>query len=202
MKKAYDTLNYYNSNAKEFYNQTVFADFERIYKKVFMFLPKHSYILDFGCGSGRDSKYFMDRGYFVKPCDGSIEMCKLASKYLNRKVICMDFLDLNEVNTYDCIWACSSILHVEDDHLLEVFNKMIDALKVGGIIYTSFKVGEGYMIKEGKYYRFLTKKEMIQLLEKTGKSVKLIDYFENEPLARRTSNSNETWGNYIIQKYG
>ena len=44
MKKAYDTLNYYNSNAKEFYNQTVFADFERIYQKVFMFLPKHSYI--------------------------------------------------------------------------------------------------------------------------------------------------------------
>ena len=58
------------------------------------------------------------------------------------------------------------------------------------------------MIKEGKYYRFLTKKEMIQLLEKTGKSVRLIDYFENEPLARITSNSNETWGNYIIQKYG
>lgn len=43
---------------------------------------------------------------------------------------------------------------------------------------------------------------MIQLLEKTGKSVRFIDYFENEPLARRTSNSNETWGNYIIQKYG
>lgn len=79
---------------------------------------------------------------------------------------------------------------------------MIDALKVGGIIYTSFKVGEGYMIKEGKYYLFLTKKEMIQLLEKTGKSVRLIDYFENEPLARRTLNSNDIWGNYIIQKYG
>lgn len=70
--------------------------------------------MDFGCGSGRDSKYFMDSGYFVKSCDGSIEMCKLASKYLNSNVICMDFLDLNEVNTYDYIWACSSILHVED----------------------------------------------------------------------------------------
>lgn len=78
---------------------------------------------------------------------------------------------------------------------------MIDALKVGGIIYTSFKVGTGYMIKEGKYYNFLTKEKMMGLLEKTGKKVKLIDYFENSPIARRTINSNETWGNYIIQKY-
>lgn len=201
MMLEYDTLDYYNKNAQEYCNQTISADFDFIYQKVLPLLPRDAYILDFGCGSGRDSKKFLDLGYCVKAIDGSIEMCKLATKYLGREVICMDFLDFHDVDTYDCIWACSSILHIEDEHLFTVLNQMIDALKVGGIIYASFKVGTGYMIKEGKYYNFLTKEKMLKLLEKTGKKVKLIDYFENEPLARRTINSNETWGNYIIQKY-
>ena len=201
MMLEYDTLDYYNKNAQEYCNQTISADFDFIYQKVFQFLPRNAYILDFGCGSGRDSKKFVDFGYRVKAIDGSIEMCKLATKYLEIEVICMDFFDFHDIDTYDCIWACSSILHIEDECLFTILNQMIDALKVGGIIYTSFKVGTGYMIKEGKYYNFLTKEKMMGLLEKTGKKVKLVDYFENSPIARRTINSNETWGNYIIQKY-
>ena len=201
MMLEYDTLDYYNKNAQEYCNQTISADFDFIYQKVLPLLPRDAYILDFGCGSGRDSKKFLDLGYCVKAIDGSIEMCKLATKYLGIEVICMDFFDFHDIDTYDCIWACSSILHIEDECLFTILNQMIDALKVGGIIYTSFKVGTGYMIKEGKYYNFLTKKKMMGLLEKTGKKVKLIDYFENSPIARRTINSNETWGNYIIQKY-
>lgn len=201
MMLEYDTLDYYSKNAQEYCNQTISVDFDFIYQKVLPLLPRHAYILDFGCGSGRDSKKFLDLGYCVKAIDGSIEMCKLATKYLGIEVICMDFFDFHDIDTYDCIWACSSILHIEDECLFTILNQMIDALKVGGIIYTSFKVGTGYMIKEGKYYNFLTKKKMMGLLEKTGKKVKLIDYFENSPIARRTINSNETWGNYIIQKY-
>ena len=201
MMLEYDTLDYYNKNAQEYCNQIISVDFDFIYQKVLPLLPRNAYILDFGCGSGRDSKKFLDLGYCVKAIDGSIEMCKLATKYLEIEVICMDFFNFHDIDTYDCIWACSSILHIEDECLFTILNQMIDALKVGGIIYTSFKVGTGYMIKEGKYYNFLTKKKMMGLLEKTGKKVKLIDYFENSPIARRTINSNETWGNYIIQKY-
>ena len=197
MKKAYDTLNYYNSNAKEFYNQTVFADFERIYKKVFMFLPKHSYILDFGCGSGRDSKYFMDRGYFVKPCDGSIEMCKLASKYLNRKVICMDFLDLNEVNTYDCIWACSSILHLSLDDLVDVFKRMSKALKDEGIIYTSFKYGDFSGERNGRFFTDMTEDSFAKLIANVD-NLKVEEQWITADV--RPQRGNEKWLNLILRK--
>ena len=91
-------------------------------------------------------------------------MCKLASNYINQEVECMKFEKLNDINVYDGIWACSSILHVEKDHLLDILIKMINALKVNGVIYTSFKIGTGYEIKEGKYYNYLTKNEMIELL--------------------------------------
>ena len=168
-EEKYNTLEYYNKNAKTYCDQTLVGNLQENYNKFLEHLQPNAYILDFGCGSGRDSKYFLDNGYKVKAIDGSIEMCKLASKYINQEVTCMKFDELNDINTYDGIWACSSILHIEKENLSDILIKMISSLKVNGIIYTSFKIGTGYAIKEGKYYNYLTKDEMIQILNKTSK---------------------------------
>lgn len=198
MKEKYNTLEYYNKNAKTYCDQTSVGNLQKNYNKFLNHLQPDAYILDLGCGSGRDSKYFLDNGYKVKAIDGSIEMCKLASKYINQEVTCMKFEELNDINTYDGIWACSSILHVEKENLSNILIKMINSLKVNGIIYTSFKIGTGYEIKEGKYYNYLTKDEMIQILNNTSKSVKLVDYFETLPSTRRKA-ENTIWGNFIIK---
>lgn len=80
MEKEYNTLDYYNKNAKLYFEQTVEGNLKENYDKFLSKIPRESYILDFGCGSGRDSKYFIENGYKVKAIDGSIEMCKLASE--------------------------------------------------------------------------------------------------------------------------
>lgn len=93
MKEKYNTLEYYNRNAKIYCDQTLVGNLQENYNKFLKHLPPNAYILDFGCGSGRDSKYFLDNGYKVKAIDGSIEMCKLASKYIkNLKSIQSNFL--------------------------------------------------------------------------------------------------------------
>lgn len=162
-------------------------------------MNKNAYILDFGCGSGRDSKYFLDNGYSVKAIDGSIEMCKLSRKYINQEVSCMKFEELNDTEIYDGIWANSSILHVEKENLIDIFTKMINSLKVKGIIYASFKIGTGYEIKDGKYYNYLNKDEMIEILSKINKNIKLIDYFETYPSTKIMSKGT-VWTNFIIKK--
>ncbi len=199
-EEKYNTLEYYNKNAKIYCEQTLIGNLQENYNKFLEHLQSNAYILDFGCGSGRDSKYFLDNGYNVKAIDGSIEMCKLASKYINQEVTCMKFEELNDINTYDGIWACSSILHIEKENLSDILIKMINSLKVNGVIYTSFKIGVGYEIKEGKYYNYLAKDEMIQTLNKTSKSVELVDYFETLPSTRRKA-ENTIWGNFIIKKF-
>ena len=199
-EEKYNTLEYYNKNAKIYCDQTLVGNLQENYNKFLEHLQPYAYILDFGCGSGRDSKYFLDNSYKVKAIDGSIEMCKLASKYINQEVTCMKFEELNDINTYDGIWACSSILHIEKENLSDILIKMINSLKINGVIYTSFKIGTGYEIKEGKYYNYLTKDEMIQTLNKTGKSVELVDYFETLPSTRRKA-ENTIWGNFIIKKF-
>ncbi len=201
MEEKYNTLKYYDKNAKSYYDQTLEGNLQENYEKFLKHLPENAYILDFGCGSGRDSKYFKEKGYIVRAIDGSKEMCKLASKYINQEVVCMKFDELSDINTYDGIWACSSILHVEKENLTPILIKMIKALKDNGVIYTSFKIGVGYEIKENKYYNFLSKEEMVRILSETKENVKLIDYFETLPSTRRID-KNTIWGNFIIKKYG
>lgn len=200
MEKVYDNLEYYNNNAKLYFEQTNTGNFQENYEKFLNKIGKGSYILDFGCGSGRDSKYFIEHGYKVKSIDGSIEMCKIASNYINQEVECMLFEDLKEIDTYDGIWACASILHVEKEKLANIFIKMINALKPNGIIYTSFKKGSGYEIKEGKYYNYITKEEMEALLSTLNTKVEIIDYFETLPSTKRPGTNGTIWSNYIIKR--
>ena len=62
------------------------------------------------------------------------------------------------------------------------------------------KRGTGYEIKEGKYDNYLTKDEMIEILYRLNKNVKLIDYFETLPSTKKIA-KNIIWGNFIIKKF-
>lgn len=103
------TLKYYNENATSFSATTQIVDFSITQDKFLALLQPNAYILDFGCGSGRDTKYFMEHGYRVEATDGSEELCKLASTYTGVSVKYMLFQELDEQKKYDGIWACSSI---------------------------------------------------------------------------------------------
>ena len=75
------TINYYDSNAVEFTETTKKVDFSEIQQVFMSYLSPDASILDFGCGSGRDTKYFLDHGYHVTATDGSAEICKIATDY-------------------------------------------------------------------------------------------------------------------------
>ena len=158
-----NTLGYYDNYADEFYKSTVDVEFTITQERFLAKLKKGSDILDFGCGSGRDTKYFIEQGYNVDAIDGSKELCKLASDYTGIKVKNMFFQDLSEVDMYDGIWACSSILHLKLDELAGVMKKMVIALKEKGIIYTSFKYGTFSGERNGRFFTDMTE-ESFQIL--------------------------------------
>ena len=119
-------------------------------------LPVGSRILDFGCGSGRDTKYFLEKRYQVEATDGSSELCKLASAFTGIEVKEMLSQDLDASGKYEGIWACSSILHLSQKEMLPVIRKMCDALKDNGVIYTSFKYGDFEGERNGRYFTDFT----------------------------------------------
>ena len=71
--------------------------------KFLNYLKSDAKILDFGCGAGRDTKYFLEHEYDVDASDGSIEMVKAASKLTGLDVKLLLFEDLNEKDMYDGI---------------------------------------------------------------------------------------------------
>ena len=133
------TIEYYNKNHQEFTSSTLDVYFSDIQDRFLRRLPKNALILDFGCGTGRDSRYFLQKGYRVEACDGSEEMVKTAERVAGIPVRKMLFSELCEQEHYDGIFACASILHVPYAELPDIFLRMERALKPGGILYVSFK---------------------------------------------------------------
>lgn len=80
MMKDDKTIKYYNEYAKQFAENTANVEFRHMQNLFLDKLQEGAYILDFGCGSGRDTKYFLEQGYQVDAIDGSAELCKLASE--------------------------------------------------------------------------------------------------------------------------
>ena len=74
------TLDYYDHNAEGFAAGTLDVKFTAIQDRFLGYLAPGALILDFGCGSGRDSRYFLSKGFKVEACDGSAQMVKIAEK--------------------------------------------------------------------------------------------------------------------------
>lgn len=191
------TINYYDINAKEFVEETLNVDFKATQDKFINKLPAKGYILDFGCGSGRDTKYFLAKDFNVDAIDGSIELCKIASEYTNIKVCHMYFNELSIVNKYDGIWACSSILHLSLDDLVDVFKRMSKALKDEGIIYTSFKYGDFSGERNGRFFTDMTEDSFAKLIANVD-NLKVEEQWITADV--RPQRGNEKWLNLILRK--
>lgn len=191
------TINYYDINAKEFVEGTLNVDFKATQDKFINKLPAKGYILDFGCGSGRDTKYFLAKDFNVDAIDGSIELCKIASEYTNIKVNHMYFNELSIVNKYDGIWACSFILHLSLDDLVDVFKRMSKALKDEGIIYTSFKYGDFSGERNGRYFTDMTEDSFAKLIANV-ENLKVEEQWITADV--RPQRGNEKWLNLILRK--
>ena len=159
-----DTIDYYNKNADAFYESTIDADMSAQYDMFEKRLYAGARILDCGCGSGRDSKYFLDNGYEVVAIDGSEELCKKASELTGIVVINMLFQDIDFEDEFDGVWACASLLHVPFEELHDVFIKISKALKDCGIFYVSFKFGKFEGERSGRFFTDLTEESFEQLI--------------------------------------
>lgn len=192
-----DTLDYYNSKAKDFISGTVDVAFTEIQDIFLEYIPVGGRILDFGCGSGRDTKYFTSKGYDVDAIDGSEELCKIASEYTGIQVKQMLFEELDEVELYDGVWACASILHVEKKQLPDIIKKMAIATKKGAVVYTSFKYGEFEGVRNGRFFTYLTEESFGELLRNVPELVIEKLWISADV---RVERGEERWLNIMLRK--
>ncbi len=194
---ADQTLNYYDENAASFSESTLHVDFAETQQAFLNCLSSQADILDFGCGAGRDTRYFLEQGHEVTAVDGSEVLCKIASEYTGIPVKQMLFQDLDETEKYDGIWACASILHLKKTELSDVLVKMRKALKTQGVIYTSFKYGDYEGMRNGRYFTDFTEESFADFMNGIpGLSIEK-SWITGDVRARR---GDERWINILLHK--
>ena len=134
------------------------------------YLEKGSKILDFGCGPGRDSQYFLKQGYTPIGIDFSSKMIEQAKNRVKGVEFVNDDLLKRRIKAayFDGFWASSVFGRISLGSYLFYFKRINKILKKGGVIYIDVKKGP-------------EKTEVISE-ELFGENVKLIDTqvsFEN-----------------------
>ena len=192
-----ETLNFYDQNAEGFASGTLTADMVDTRSRFFAHLPPKGIILDFGCGSGRDTKAFLDAGFRVDAIDGSEELCVLASAYTGVTVRKMLFNELDIQERYDGIWACASILHLPKEELADVIGRVESALKPGGILYASFKYGEYEGFRNGRYFTDFTE-DTLKAFWNTATSMTIFEQWITHDV--RQGRKKERWINLLARR--
>ncbi len=193
MDKHVDSVEYYNKNAEEFYNGSINADMSSSRERFLKYIPDGGRILDAGCGSGRDSKAFIKLGYSVVAFDASREMCKMASDLIGQEVWQMRFDEMSFDDEFDGIWACASLLHVSQNEMQSVLAKIKKALVQNGVLYASFKYGEGEIERSDRVFTNYTEDSVKALLEDAGFEIKECELSHDS----RPGREKEMWVNAI-----
>ncbi len=147
-----DSIGYYNKNSKDFFDRTINADLQEIYQMFLKYLPDGGRILDAGCGVGRDSKFFISKGYDAIPFDGSVEMAGMASNILGRQALHLLFQDITFLHEFHAVWANASLLHISYEDLRGVIQKFHKSLLPSGVLYASFKYGISMRQVEDRFF--------------------------------------------------
>lgn len=191
------SVEFYNKNAKMFFEETLKADMDYLYRKFLGNLSvKEGEILDLGCGSGRDSKFFKDLGFKILPLDLSEELAKKASEYLGQEVVIQDMRELDYEDRFIGVWACASILHLKLKDIEIILDKIFKSLKKDGVFYASFKYGENDYIKDDRYFTCFTEERFFKYFPKYKNNY--VEIFKTFDV--RKGRENEKWFNIIFKK--
>ena len=159
------TIRYYNKNAVRYESETFDADLGLLQNEFLSLLPGNGVILDLGCGSGRDSKFFLSQGYRVIAVDGSPELCRLAAKNIGQPVVCCDFREYEPEEPLIGIWASASLLHLTAEEIRSVVARLAERLLPGGCFYMSFKYGTFSGKRDGRFYTDMDETSILKLLD-------------------------------------
>lgn len=191
------SLSYYDHQAETYASSTRHVDMAPLYARFLPHVPAGGRILDAGCGSGRDALAFLQRGYVVEAFDASAELAQLASQHVSIPVKVMRFQELDNTARFEAIWACASLLHVPEREQAEAWARLWRALKPGGVVYASYKLGQGERVEDAE--RAFTDADEGRLPEWLG-PLRGIARLETWLTADQRPGQTQTWLNALVHR--
>jgi SAM-dependent methyltransferase len=190
-------MSFYDENAEAFIRDTLSVDMSAVMGRFVKHLPDKGRVLDAGCGSGRDIRSFLEKGYQVTAFDASAAMVRNATHFSGIDVRHATFFDLIDKEEYDGIWCCASLLHVAKAEFADAIARLNQALKPGGVIYLSFKYGASERVSRGRYFSDHTEKSLTDALRFLPE-LKVVSMWKTADA--RPHRENDFWLNAIARR--
>lgn len=195
--QQHSTSQFYEEHALSYFEETRSISMSEEHTRFLSRVPLSGTILDLGCGSGRDSRFFIQQGYKVVAIDKSPTLAKLASEYIGQEVLVRSFSELEYPETFDGVWASASLLHCARSDVPSILQRIVAAMKRGGALYMSFKYGNTERFD--KFGRFFSDYDEQALASLCANSNALVDVDLWRTTSRKTG-TNETWLNCLTSK--
>ncbi|GLS83699.1 class I SAM-dependent methyltransferase [Paraferrimonas haliotis] len=193
------SIDYYDANAQDFFDSTVDVDMRSIYQEFVSRLAVGATLVDAGCGSGRDARYFAQQGFQVLAFDASEALVTLAQNRTGLRVVKARFLDFQTLlASLDGIWACASLLHVAKAELSATFTHLSQFLKPDAVFYCSFKYGDDEVSRNGRRFTNLDEVSLAALLKQADCGLTISKTWVTTDV--RPGREQENWLNAILTK--
>jgi ubiquinone/menaquinone biosynthesis C-methylase UbiE len=175
-----DTIDWYDNNAETYSEGLAKAIPIDDVKAFLRYLPPHGYVLEAGCGPGRESTLFKENGIKTVGVDISKGLLEIARRnnpdieYTEGNFLSLPFAD----DTFDGVWSHASLVHLEKiKDVRTALTEFARVLKSNGILYVYVKeqIGEektavvaDSLSNHNRFFRYYSVQELTDLITNTG----------------------------------
>lgn len=164
-----ETIDVYNARVDQYvgsFGQDVPSEDLRAFMEL---MPAKARVLDLGCGPATASVHMRNAGLRPDPVDASQEMVRFANETHAIDARVALFSDIDQVDTYDGVWANFSLLHAPRADMPTHLAALFRALKQDGVLHLGLKTGENAERDAiGRFYTYYTEAEIRGLLKAAG----------------------------------
>ena len=171
-----ETLLYYEKNANLLAEKYHSANVDNLHSLLINTFMPNSYLLEIGCGSGRDTSFMYKNGYDIVAIDGSQKMISVVQKsypeLLNRLKVVRVPEQMNfSPSSFDGIYSIATLMHMDEDSIIETIEKVAKYLKPNSNFLFSVSIERDDIDKKGKdkqgrYFSIIPKSKWIEYCEK------------------------------------
>lgn len=165
-------------------------------------LPKHSSILDLGCGGGQDARFLLAKGIRVVGMDLTTAFLRAAQN--TAPSVPLVLADMRDVpfrdESFDAVWAAACLMHLPKPEAAHVLKRLSRIVRSGGLLAATVTYGtqsriltDGWM--PGRYFARWQKAELASVVEQSGWTIDSLRVVSNQERKGR-------WLNLIARRDG
>ncbi|MCF8144629.1 MAG: class I SAM-dependent methyltransferase [Deltaproteobacteria bacterium] len=185
-------VDYYEQNYLEYHASTFGIDPFSFLNPLVQRLPPSATILDVGCGSGRDMRWFKERGFRPMGLEQSPTIAAMARNHSGCPVLEVDFetYDFSALS-FDSLLLVGALVHVAHER----FEHILKALRPAGHALITLKEGRNLTeTSHGRTFYLWQDQDLRQIFADLNLAV--MDFSRDVSKVRDT----DIWLGYVLQK--